>query len=74
METNNYKRNMIKLCSTVSDLMYKGEYDQILQFYNELIEKGVIKPVEYLDSTEDEMEAFLMFKFLIAFERMNADK
>ncbi len=74
METDNKKYKMIKLCNIVSGLMYNGKYDQLELLYKELIDADVIKPIKYLDSEEDSDSQFLMFKFLIAFDRIRQDK
>jgi len=49
--------------------MYSGKYDQLELLYKSLIEANVIKPIEYLDSEEDDDKLLLMSKFLVAFNR-----
>lgn len=71
METND-KCNLMKLCHTVSTLMYSGKYDQLELLYKSLIEADVIKPIEHLDSEEDDDKVLLMSKFLVAFNRRDA--
>ena len=73
METNNEVHRLRGLCGIVDNLRYTHDYEQLKEFYNELLEKGLIKPIEYFiegNRIEDEMEELLMFKFYLAFEDM----
>ena len=52
--------------------MYSGKYDQLELLYKSLIEADVIKPIEHLDTEEDDDKVLLMSKFLVAFNRRDA--
>lgn len=71
---SNSDREFQRLCGIVTHLLCEHEYEKIQLLYNELLKEEVIRPIECLDSTDDHWESLLMFKFLIAFDKMKHHK